>query len=155
MTTTATIRDHGRIDDNTATRINDRWNAAYPTMRAIATGRINNYRHQIRNEAWKVDPNHPHAEALQAYTPSEATLRRRLANLEDLRRALGQLDRGTHRACTRSPGGFSINSAYAAVRALLNATSLNDPDLAAVYDLAAVLATATDEWRRDMAARHT
>lgn len=155
MTTAATIRNHGRIDDTTATRIATLWNAAYPTMRAIATSRIDAYRRQIRDEAWKVDPNHPRADILQAYAPTEATLRRRLSNLETLRRVLGQLDRGTHRACTRSPGGFSVLSAYSAVRALLGATSVNDHGLAAVYQLAAVLAEAAEERHRELAALRT
>ncbi|MGW1744519.1 hypothetical protein ACWCRD_02655 [Streptomyces sp. NPDC002092] len=152
MTTTATIRSHGRLDSTVAARIADHWNAAYPTMRALATDRINAYRQQVRDEAWKVDPAHPHAEAIQAFTPTEATIRRRLANLETLRRTLGQLDRGTHRACTRSPGGFSVLAAYTAVRALLGATSVNDEGLAAVYQLAAVLAEAAEERHRELAA---
>lgn len=153
MTTIATVRSHGRLDSTTADRIATHWNAAYPIMRALATNRINAYRRQVRDEAWKVDPSHPHAEAIQAFTPSEATVRRRLANLEALRRALGQLDRGTHRACTRSPGGFSVLSAYSAVRALLGATSVNDEGLAAVYQLAAVLAEAAEERHRELAAQ--
>lgn len=150
MTTAATIRSHGRLDDTTATRIAALWNAAYPTMRTIATTRIDAYRRQVRDEAWNIDPNHPHAEALQAHAPTEATIRRRLSNLETLRRELGQLDRGTHRACTRSPGGFSTLSAYSAVRALLGATSVNDHGLAAVYQLAAVLAETAEERHREL-----
>ena len=152
MTTAATIRSHGRLDSTTAARIAAHWNTAYLTMRTLATDRINAYRLQIRDEAWKVDPTHPHAEAIQAFTPSEATIRRRLANLENLRRTLGQLDRGTHRACTRSPGGFSVLAAYTAVRALLGATTVNDEGLAAVYRLAAVLAEAAEERHRELAA---
>lgn len=153
MTTAATIRNQGRIDDTTATRIANLWNTAYPTMRAIATTRIDAYRRHVRDEAWKVDPTHPHAEAIQAFIPTEATIRRRLANLETLRRELGQLDRGTHRACTRSPGGFSVLAAYTAVRSLLGATSVNDEGLSALYQLAAVLAEAAEERHRELAAR--
>lgn len=152
MTTTATIRSHGYLDSTSAARIADHWNTAYPTMRVLATDRINAYRLQVRDEAWKVDPAHPHAEAIQAFTPSEATIRRRLANLEALRRTLGQLDRGTHRACTRSPGGFSVLAAYSAVRSLLGATTVNDEGLAAVYQLAAVLSEAAEERHRELAA---
>lgn len=153
MTTTATVRDHGRLDDVTATRIADRWNAAYPTMRTITTARVDSYRRQVQDRAWEIDPTHPRADVLAAYTPTEAQLRHRLKNAEDLRRQLGQLDRGTHRACTRSPGGFSILAAYSAVRALLARTSVNDHGLAAVYELAAVLADAAETRHRELSAR--
>lgn len=152
MLTAATARSHGRIDDTTATRIADLWNAAYPTMRATVTGRIDAYRGQIRDESWQIDPDHPHADVLRAYTPTEAQLRRRLKNAEELRRVLGQLDRGTHRACTRSPGGFSVLAAYSAVRSLLKVTGLNDEGLSAVYRLAAELADAADDLHRQMRA---
>lgn len=152
MLTAATARAHGRIDDTTATRIADLWNAAYPTMRATVTARIDAYRGQIREQAWHVDPDHPHADVLRAYTPTEAQLRRRLKNAEALRRQLGQLDRGTHRACTRSPGGFTVLAAYSTVRALLKTTGLNDEGLAAVYRLAAVLADAADDLHRELSA---
>lgn len=153
MLTTATVRSHGRTDDTTAGLIADLWNTAYPTMRAIATNRINAYRTQVRDEAWRIDPNHPHADTLRAYTPTEATIRRRLKNTETLRRELHQLDNGTHHACTRSPAGFTTGAAYTAVRALLDATTLNDRGLAAVYRLAAVLADAADERHREWTAR--
>ena len=70
MTTAATIRSHGRLDSPTATRIAAHWNTAYPTMRTLATDRINAYRLQVRDESWKVDPNHPHAEAIRAFAPT-------------------------------------------------------------------------------------
>lgn len=152
MLTTATVRGNGRIADDTAARLADHWNAAYPTMRSVATSRVDAYRRQIKDEVWNVDPTHPHADALRAHLPTEAAVRRRLKNAETLRRELGQLDRGTHRACTRSTGGFSPLSAYAAVRALLSATTLNDLDLAPVYRLAAVLADAADARHRELAA---
>jgi len=151
MTTAATIRSYGRIDDTTAARIADRWNTAYPTMRTIATARINGYRRQIEDRAWEIDPTHPHAEVLRAYTPTEAQLRHRLKNTETLRLKLGQLDRGTHRACTQSPGGFTVLAAYTAVRAFLSHTSVNDHGLAAVYELAAVLADAAEARHRELA----
>ncbi|MDX2528005.1 hypothetical protein [Streptomyces europaeiscabiei] len=150
MLTAATARSHGRIDDTTSTHIADLWNAAYPVMRALTTARIDAYRRQIRDEAWHVDPNHRHADVLRAHTPTEAQLRRRLKNAEALRLTLGQLDRGTHRACTRSPGGFTVRAAYWAVRALLDVTSTNDEGLSAVYGLAAALADAADELHREL-----
>lgn len=153
MLTTATVRGYGRIDDSTATRITEAWNAAYPVMRSVATDRVDAYRQQIKNEAWRIDPNHPRADILRPFLPTEASVRRKLKNAEALRRMLGQLDRGTHRACTRSPGGFSTFAAYNAVRALLQATTLNDRDLAAVYRLAAVLAETADERHRELTAQ--
>lgn len=155
MLTAATVRNHGRTDDTTATRIADLWNTAYPVMRQIATARINAYRQQIRDEAWQVDPSSPHADTLRAFAPTEADLHRRLKRSEALRLALGQLDRGAHRSCTRSPGGFSAMAAYSAVRTLLAATSLNDHGLAAVYRLAAELADAADELHRELTAHTT
>ncbi|WP_405960772.1 hypothetical protein OG235_27800 [Streptomyces sp. NBC_00024] len=152
MLTAATARSHGRLDDTTATHIADLWNTAYPVMRALATARIDAYRRQISEQAWHIDPNHPHADVLRAYTPTEAQLQRRLKNAEALRLTLGQLDRGTHRACTRSPGGFSVLAAYSAVRALLKTTSLNDEGLSAVYRLAAALADAADDLHRELRA---
>lgn len=153
MTTAATIRNHGRTDEPTATHIANLWNAAYPTMRTIATNRIDAYRRQLQDEIWNIDPTHPRADILRACAPTKATIRRRLKNIEELRRTFDQLDRGTHRACTQSPGGFSIFSAYSAVRALLGATTINDTGLAAVYQLAAVLAEAVEERHRELAAR--
>lgn len=129
------------------------WNAAYPTMRAITTHRITTHRQQIHDRVWDINPTNPNADILRAYTPTEAKLHRRLKNTEALRRTLHQLDRGTHRACTQSPPGFSALSAYTAVRALLNTTSVNDHGLAAVYRLAAVLAEAAEERHRELAAR--
>ncbi|WP_406444476.1 hypothetical protein OHB14_36535 [Streptomyces sp. NBC_01613] len=153
MLTTATTRNHGRLDDTTATRITHLWNAAYPTMRTIASHRINAYRRQLEDQIWNINPNHPQADALRAFMPTENAIRRSLKDIEDLRRVLGQLDRGTHRACTRSPGGFSVLAAYSAVRCLLAATGLNDCGLAAVYELAACLADAAEVRHRELAAR--
>ncbi|MFI1701996.1 hypothetical protein ACH419_39450 [Streptomyces bobili] len=152
MPTAATIRSLGRIDDATATRIADHWNAAYPVMREIATARITAYRAQISNKAWQVDPVHPHADVLRAHTLTEAQLVRRLKGVEVLRRDLGQLDRGTHRACTQSPGGFNVLAAFTSVRNLLTVAGLGDRGLAPVYRLAAALAEAADELHREWVA---
>lgn len=153
MLTTATVRGFGHIDDSTAAGIAELWNAAYPIMRGIATSRVNAYRQQIKNEAWRIDPNHPRADILRPFLPTEAGVRRKLKDAEALRRMLGQLDRGTHRACTRSPGGFSAFAAYNAVRALLKATTVNDRGLAAVYRLASALADAGDQRHRELTAQ--
>jgi hypothetical protein len=151
--TTATVRGAGSLDDTSAAQIADLWNAAYPTMRTIVTGRISSDRGLIRDEAWKVDASHPQTEVLRTFAPSEKDLRARLERMERLRLVLGQLDRATYRGCTRSPGGFSPLGAYRSVRSLLGATTVNDHDLASVYELAAALARASDDWHREMAAR--
>jgi hypothetical protein len=153
MVTTATIRNHGRTDEPTANRIATLWNTAYPTMRTIAGTRITVYRNQIRDRVWEIDPTHPHADTLRAYTPTEKQLRRSLKDIEHLRRSLHQLDNGTHRPCTQSPATFSTLAAYSAVRCLLAITSLNTHGLAPVYQLAAALADAAEERHRELMAR--
>lgn len=130
------------------------WNAAYPTMRAIATSRITAYRRQIEDRVWDIDPNQPNAELHRAYTPTENKLSRRLKNTENLRRTLHQIHNGTHRPCTQSPPAFSPLAAYSAVRAFLDATGINDRGLADVYRLAAALAEAAEERYRELAAEH-
>ncbi|GAA3312105.1 hypothetical protein GCM10020295_83050 [Streptomyces cinereospinus] len=66
-------------------RIADRWNAAYPAMRTILDTVIQAQR------------------AAQQPTVD-------VARLERVRRELGQQDRGTFRACTRSPGGSASST---------------------------------------------
>lgn len=127
------------------------WDAAYPTMRAIATSRITTYRSQIADRVWDIDPANPNAEILRAYTPTEPRLRRRLKNAETLRRTLHQIDNGTHRPCTQSPPAFSPFAAYGAVRDFLRTVSANDRGLGDVYRLAAVLAEAVEERCRELA----
>ncbi|MGH8966331.1 MAG: hypothetical protein ACRDXB_13525, partial [Actinomycetes bacterium] len=85
----------------------------------------------------------------------EKKAHRKLKLAEDLRRDLGQLDRGTHKPCTRSPGCFSVTAAYMAVRNLISLSSLNSEGMASVYRLAAELAEAEErvnearkEWHR-------
>lgn len=149
MTTIATVRDTGQLDDTTAADIANRWNAAYPTMRTILTASINGLRDRIRREGWTQD-------ALpKGDWGSSKDLGAKVARLENLRRSLGQLDRGTYRGCTRSPGGFSPVSAYWAVRDVLAATSISDRNLAAVYELAAILSFASDARQRELAARRS
>lgn len=129
------------------------WDEAYPAMRKIVTLYIEGMRAYVERESWKVDPDHPQAEILQAYATPEDKARRKLKLAEELRRDLGQLDRGTHRACTRSPGGFSVTAAYMAVRNLLNRASLNSYGMPGVFRLAAVLAEANEEADLARAAR--
>ncbi len=123
----------------------DLWNAAYPAMREIATRYIENQRTAIKEKAWEVDPKHPQAEALRELTPGEARFRRRLKRVEDIRLTLGQLDRGTHKLCTCSPGRFTVTGAFMAVRSLIGITSLSSPGLPSIYRLAAVLAEAEEQ----------
>ncbi|MFF7550900.1 hypothetical protein ACFZCU_45960 [Streptomyces canus] len=129
------------------------WNTAYPTMRTLAGTRITHYRRQLQDRAWDIDPTQPNADLLAAHTPTEKQLRRSLKDIENLRRTLHQLDNGTHRPCTRSPGSFSTLAAYSAVRCLLATTSLNTHGLAPVYELAAALADAAEERHRELMAR--
>ncbi|AEM87057.1 hypothetical protein [Streptomyces violaceusniger] len=149
MTTVATVRDTGQLDDITAADIANLWNAAYPTMRTILTASINELRDRIRREGWAQD------NLLNSDGGSDRDLGAKVARLENLRCSLGQLDRGTYRGCTRSPGGFSAIHAYWAVRDVLIATSINDRDLAAVYELAAILSRTSDARQRELAARRS
>ena len=149
MTTTATVRATGQLDDTTAADIATLWNAAYPTMRTILTASINGLRDRIQREGWKQD------DLPAAERGSSRDLGAKVARLENLRRSLGQLDRGTYRGCTQSPGSFSTIHAYWAVRDVLSATSISDRNLAAVYELAAILSAASDARQRELAARHS
>lgn len=148
------VFETGRFSYADAERVSDLWIRAYPVMREITTTRIAGLRASIETRSWEIDPNHPHAEVLRQYASSEQKLRRRLKLTEDLRRILGQLDRGTHKLCTRSPGSWSVTGAYMAVRQLLNCTSLSQEGLGDVYRLAAVLADEEEQINRDRAARH-
>ena len=127
MTTIATVRGLGQLDDTTAARIADLWNQAYPGMRDTLTLVISRHRDYLQK-----------AEELTA--EMEASARRYIKRLEETRRVLGQLDRGTHRGCTRSPGAFSTSAALSAVRRALEAFSVGGPVLGDVYRLAAALA---------------
>ncbi|MFD9319311.1 hypothetical protein ACFWDQ_16705 [Streptomyces sp. NPDC060053] len=143
MITAATVRGNGRLDDITAGQVADLWNAAYPTMRTILTASIDGFRARIQREGWTQD-------ALpKTDWGSDKDLGAKLARLEGLRRVLGQLDRGTHRGCTRSPGGFSLTSAYWSVRDVLTVTTINDRGLADVYQLASLLAYVQDAIARE------
>ncbi|AKN71248.1 hypothetical protein QR97_16835 [Streptomyces sp. PBH53] len=130
MTTIATVRGLGQLDDATAARIADLWNQAYPGMRETLTLVISRHRDYLQTAE--------HAGNLTA--EMEASTRRYIKRLEETRRVLGQLDRGTHRGCTRSPGAFSTSAALSAVQRALEAFSVGGPALGDVYRLAATLA---------------
>lgn len=145
MITAATVRDHGRLDDTTASTLADQWNAAYPTMRRILNASINGLRARIEREEWTAARLRPEDRG------SGRDLGAQLARMEGLRRGLGQLDRGTYRGCTRSPGGFSPTSAYWSVRRFLEVTTANDRGLSDVYYLASHLAFIEDSLARQRA----
>lgn len=154
MLTIATARSYGRLDDTTAGDIASLWNAAYPTMRKVVTRRIDIDRQYIAEQRWNVDSDSPAAEFRKAHAPAEVAIRYELHQAEELRRTLGQLDRGAHRPCTRSPQGFSITAAYWAVRDVLPMTTINDRDLSGLYQLASLLAYIADSVARQRAAEH-
>ncbi|WP_371646460.1 hypothetical protein [Streptomyces mirabilis] len=149
MLTTATARSYGRLDDTTASTLANQWNAAYPTMRTILNAAITGLRARMEREAWTQDTLRPEDQG------SDRDLGAKLARMEGLRRGLGRLDRGTHRGCTRSPGGFSPTHAYWSVRHLLEVTTINDRGLADVYVLAGHLAYIEDGLARQRAAEHS
>jgi hypothetical protein len=144
VVTAPVVQDHSPLSGEAAAEIAGLWNDAYPVMRKIATSYVDSMRDYVEREGWVVDPGHPHAEVLQAYATPEGKARRKLKYGEELRRELGQLDRGTHRPCTRSPGCFSVTAAYSRVRGLLGISSLSTPGMGSVYRLAAALADAEE-----------
>lgn len=99
MTTIEAIRSNPRIDEATAGRIAALWNAAYPGMREMLTTVIDGQRSYL-NE-------HP-----------DSSVRAEIKRHEETRLALGQLDRGTYRGCTRSPGMFDTWGALSAIKRL-------------------------------------
>lgn len=154
MLTTATARAHGRLDETSASHLAEQWNTAYPTMRKVVTRQIAADRRYIAEQGWKIDPDSAAAEFRQAHARTEIVARHSLRLAEELRRTLGQLDRGTHRPCTRSPQGFSVTSAYWAVRDVLPMTTINDRDLSDLYQLASLLAYIADSLARQRDAEH-
>ncbi|AXH66420.1 hypothetical protein SEA_SATIS_271 [Streptomyces phage Satis] len=154
MVTTGLVRDRTPITEEAATEIAGLWNDAYPVMRKIATGYVDSMRDYVDREGWVIDPDHPRADVLQAYAVPEGKARRKLRYGEELRRELGQLDRGTHRPCTRSPGCFSVTAAYSRVRGLLGISSLSTPGMGSVYRLAAALADAEEIINEERAKWH-
>lgn len=149
------VHETGQFSYAEAEHLADLWNAAYPAMRSIATGYVEGVRRSIKERVWEVDPKHPRAETLRELVPSEAKLTGRLKRAEELRRVLGQLDRGTHKLCTRSPGSFTVTGAYMAVRHLLNVSSLSTKGMGPVYRLAAALAEAEEELNAERIARYS
>lgn len=127
MITTATVRSTGRLDDAAATRIADLWNAAYPGLRDILTEVIAGHRSYLAKQVG------------QREESQLVETRRYIKNVEEIRRELGQLDRGTHRACTRSAPAFHPGSALNVVRHAMDVMPFADDRAGAVYRLAADL----------------
>lgn len=154
MLTTDDVFETGPLPYAAAEHLADRWNTAYPVMRAVATRYIEATRQAIKDEVWKVDETTANAVVLRSLMATEPELRRKLKRTEDLRRELGRLDRAEYKGCTRSPGSFSITGAYMGVRSLLNISSLGTAGMSPVYLLAAALADAEDALNQARAARH-
>lgn len=148
------VFENGVFSYAEAEALADLWNAAYPVMREIATTYIEGQRMAIEEKAWEIDPKHPQAEALREFTPGKAKFLYRLKQVENLRLTLGQLDRGTHKLCTRSPGGFTVTGAFMAVRSLVRITSLSTPNQRPTYLLAAALAEAEERVNQSRIAWH-
>jgi hypothetical protein len=108
------------VTETQAQRIADRWNAVYPAMRNILDDVI---KAQRGAERPTVD----------------------IARLERVRREMGQQDRGTFKACPRSPGAFSVFDAFSQVREVVAVTSIGHADAGAILRLCAELADAVAE----------
>ncbi|MGJ5826031.1 hypothetical protein [Streptomyces ossamyceticus] len=120
------------IDEATATYIADLWNTAYPGMRATLT-------EEIKRVTPFAEANDEHSDHWKGHAIRAKNTRKRLA----------QLDNGTYRGCTRSPGGFSISGALTEVSAIVHMRTgyLAGPNDGNVYRLLAELSDST-------AARH-
>ena len=153
MLTIAAARSYGQLDDTTAGDLTRQWNAVYPTMRKLVTRKVDSDRRYIAGRRWEFDTGSSEV-VFADPEPSEAAVRRSLHLAEALRRTLGQLDRGTHRPCTQSPQGFSVISAYWAVRDVLAMTITSDRDLSDLYQLASLLAYISDGLARQRDAEH-
>jgi hypothetical protein len=99
VTTVEEVRSNPLIDEATASRLASLWNAAYPGMREMLTTVIDGQRRYLSE-----NPDSP--------------VRAEIKRHEETRLALGQLDRGTYRGCTRSPGMFDTWGALSAIKRL-------------------------------------
>ncbi|MFF9036422.1 hypothetical protein ACF090_13230 [Streptomyces sp. NPDC014892] len=134
MTITSTdIRNLNHwIDEATATYIADLWNTAYPGMRNTLT-------EEIKRTTPFADNGDEHSDHWKGH----------LLRAKNTRKRLAQLDNGTFKGCTRSPGGFSVSGALSEVSALVHMSfgHLARPNDGNVYRLLAELSDST-------AARH-
>lgn len=95
--------------------VEELWPAAYPAMRA----------------------------RLDDVIRSRRALSADVTRYVELRRALGQLDRGTYKACTRSPGVDPTESpltTMSLLRKMLDLVPVGSPDAPVLYRLASVVA---------------
>lgn len=145
MVTAEMVHETGYFSYADAEHLADLWNRAYPAMRQIATGYVEGLRLSVERKSWEIDPKHPQAEVLRELATPENKVRRKLKLAEDLRRELGQVDRGTHKLCTRSPGHFTVTGANMTVRNLIRISSLSSEGLGEVFRLAAMLAEAEEK----------
>lgn len=129
MITVADIRSFDtRVDTETAHRIVEAWNIAYPHMRAALTAVIEGHRRFLDEaDQWRLTDER------------KAGLTRGIKDHERWRRELGQLDRGALRMCG-AVGGFSVPGALSLVTRAIAAFSWDSPHLGDAYRLAAVLA---------------
>lgn len=118
MTTIGIVRTSRHLDQDQAAQVTALWTAAYPAMREILDSVI---RVQRGADRPTVD----------------------IPGLGRIRRELGQMDRGTYRACTHGEPAFSPASAYGLIRGVLDVTSLGSPHAGDIHRLAAVLADLT------------
>lgn len=136
MITVADIRSADtRIDTDTAHRIAELWNTAYPHMRAALTAVIDGNRQYLAE-----------ADRWQLSDEAKAATAQRIRDTERVRRELGQLDRGALRTCSRSMGGFSVSGALILVTRAIDAFSVGSPHLGDAYRLAASLADVVGGW---------
>ncbi|MFF2132421.1 hypothetical protein ACFVW1_45225 [Streptomyces olivochromogenes] len=118
LTPTLTVEQvltNRHIDQARAERLVEYWSTAYPAMRTILDTVI---AAQRRAERPTVD----------------------LPRLENARRELGQVDRGTHRGCTRSAPFFSPTIVGWLVRHVIDIMHIGHSQAGAIYRLAAELA---------------
>ncbi|MFF3127773.1 hypothetical protein ACFVRD_37015 [Streptomyces sp. NPDC057908] len=103
------------VTETQSQRIAGRWNGVYPAMRSILDTVIKAQR----------DAERPTVD---------------VARLEQVRREMGQQDRGTFKACTHDPGAFSIFDAFSQVREVVAVTSIGHADAGSILRLAGALA---------------
>lgn len=160
MLRTNMIHNYEHLSQEQAEQLVDLWNAAYPLMRDIASGEVKGLRKYIAEEGWMAWEKRQAGSSIDLATLTELGATRencekRLKRAERLRLTLGQLDRGTYKGCTRSPGAFSVSGAYSGVRRFLKSTSSSTEGLAPVYRLAVALSEANDRQAERMRNRNS
>ncbi|MDL4815483.1 hypothetical protein [Actinomadura opuntiae] len=111
------------LSEAAAQYLTDLWNTAYPHMRTDLTEVIAAHRNA----------------SLRRPGRQRTETAKEIRRYESVRRELGQLDRGTHRPCSRSEPRFSLFAATNAVRHALDALPVDSPHAGDIYRLAAEL----------------